>query len=71
MTVVYRSFVVRAWGRGRQTVRVLVEEVQSGRRSELRGDRAARLVAEIDGSLLAERTAEATVAPSEGPGHRR
>jgi hypothetical protein len=52
MTVAYRSFVVRAWGRGRQTVRVLVEEIQSGRRSELRGGRAARLVAEIE-TLLA------------------
>jgi len=50
-TVAYRSFVVRAWGRGQQTVRVLVEEVQSGRRYELRGDRAVRLVAEIEASL--------------------
>ncbi len=57
-TVAYRSYVVRAWGRGRQTVRVLVEEVQSGRRWEVRGDRAARLMAELDASLLeaAERT---------------
>lgn len=51
-TVAYRSFVIRAWSRGNETVRVLVEEVLSGRRSELRGDRAARLVAEIDESLL-------------------
>jgi hypothetical protein len=49
---------------------VLVEEVQSGRRSELRGDRAARLVAEIDGSLLAE-PAEADIAPSDRRGDRR
>ncbi len=56
-TVAYRSYVVRAWGRGRQTVRVLVEEVQSGRRWEVRGDRAARLVAELDASVVeAERT---------------
>ncbi len=51
-TVAYRSYVVRAWGRGRKTVRVLVEEVQSGRRWEARGDRAGRLVAELDASLV-------------------
>jgi hypothetical protein len=54
MTVAYRSFVVRAWSRDGETVRALVEEVQSGRRSELRGERAARLVAEIETSLAAE-----------------
>ena len=39
----YRSFVVRAWGAGTEggrVSRVLVEEVQSGRRVELRGDQA-------------------------------
>ncbi len=50
-SVAYRSFLVRVWSRGRHTARVLVDEVQSGRRSELRGDGAARLVADIEASL--------------------
>ena len=58
----YQSFLVRAWFRNRHPIRVLVEEVQSGRRSELRGDRAARLVAEID-RLLPPELAGAGVAP--------
>ncbi len=58
-SVAYRSFLVRVWSRGRQTARVLVDEVQSGRRSELRGDGAARLVADLEASLAGE--------PARGP----
>jgi len=50
---------------------VLVEEVQSGRRSELRGARAARLVGEIEASLLTERSAGADVTPPARPRDRR
>ena len=57
MTVAYRSFLVRAWSCGWQTVRVLVEEVQSGRRFELRGEDAARLVAEVEASLAGRSSA--------------
>ena len=43
-SVAYRSFLVRAWEHGGVPVRVLIEEVQSGRRSEVRGTEARRVV---------------------------
>ncbi len=51
----YRSYVVRIWRRGDRTdaipgetvVRVLVEEVQSGRQADLRGHDAVSLAAAI------------------------
>ncbi len=48
----YRSFLVRAWTREGQAVRVLVEDVRSGERTELRGARAARLIAEVESSFF-------------------
>ncbi len=50
-TVPYRSFLVRVWSRQGRAARALLEEVQSGAKSELRGERAERLVAVIDDSL--------------------
>ncbi len=45
----YRSYVVRSWGEdgGREAVRVLVEEIRSGRQIELRGEAAASLAAGV------------------------
>jgi hypothetical protein len=52
----YRSYVIRAWGHGPgggTVVRVLVEEVQSGRQTELRGARAGALATHLEDALSA------------------
>lgn len=61
-TAAYRSFVVRAWGRQGHTARALLEEIQTGTRSELRGERAERLVVVLDDLLPPEKEG----APVEG-----
>lgn len=53
----YRSYVVRAWSRGRDAehaTRVAIEEVQSGRQVELRGERAAEVSARILAALASD-----------------
>lgn len=50
-TVAYRSFVVRIWSRQGHAARALLEEMQTGFRSELRGEGADRLAAALDGAL--------------------
>jgi hypothetical protein len=50
----YRSYVIRVWSRGRdgeQATRVGIEEVQSGRQIELRGEPAADVGARISAAL--------------------
>jgi NADH dehydrogenase len=53
-TAGYRSYVIRAWhgDEGRQVLaRVLVEEVQSGRQVELRGEQAEALARDVAAAL--------------------
>ncbi len=50
----YRSYVVRTWTRGAvdgAAQRVVIEEVQTGRQIELRGDEAAEIDARISTAL--------------------
>ena len=50
----YRSYVVRVWRHGPaggNVVRVLVEEVQSGRQADLRGACAADLAVHLETAL--------------------
>ena len=50
----YRSYVIRVWqrrGGGDGEARIVVEEVQSGRQTEMRGRVAAMLAATIAATL--------------------
>lgn len=69
-TVAYRSFVVRVWSRQGRAARALLEEIQTGTRSELLGERAERLVAVLDDSLPPEESGEPE-GPDRGAGDVR
>ena len=58
----YRSYVIRVWqrrGGGDVEARIVVEEVQSGRQTEMRGHPAAMLAATIAATLDAATEADA------------
>ena len=67
----YRSYVVRVWELrkvGRREVRVVVEEIQSGRLLELRGATGEALVAAVDAAVSAAPQPAAAGARLEVPG---